>query len=367
VVLISGYWLTWINLESSVYGNFHFILGGLYVALTLFHAVVSIYSTRFAWRRTIERILNDEMGMFHLVRLSQRATGWLVLAASLLVGYAGLEKLKLGIDWLIGFTPHIRYDSLLAVAIIAHSTAGAFSALKRRRTRQIAREVPVVSSARREAIIVMAGMALSIIGALYLDRIPRLADTIERVKGVLPPGQYEVWKLKPLHIDTVPSFDDESWDLKVRGLVENPLDFTLDEVRSLPRVESISDFHCVTRWTKFDNKWEGVRFSTIIRRARLLSTVKHVLILCEKGYSTNLPLSEVMGDDILLAYRLDDQELPVLYGGPLRLVVPHKYGYKSAKWVREIVFIDENELGYWEKRGYSDTADPFTEDRYSSG
>jgi len=355
------------NLESSVYGNFHFILGGLYVVLTFFHAVVSIYSTRFAWRRTIERILNDEMGMFHLVRLSQRTTGWLVLAASMLVGYAGLEKLKLGIDWLIGFTPHIRYDSLLAVAIIVHSIAGAFSALRRRRIRQAAQEVPVVSRARREAIIVMAGMALSIIGALYLDRIPRFADAIERVRGVLPPGQYEVRKLKPLHIDTVPIFDYESWDLKVRGLVENPLDFTLDEVRNLPRVVSVSDFHCVTRWTKFDNKWEGVRFSTIIRRARPLPSVKHVLILCEKGYSTNLPLSDVMGDDILLAYRLDNQELPELYGGPLRLVVPHKYGYKSAKWVREIVFINEHELGYWEKRGYSDTADPFTEDRYSNG
>jgi len=355
------------NLESSVYGNFHFILGGLYVALTLFHAFVSIFSTRFAWRRAIEDIMNDEMRGFHLVRLSQRTTGWMVLAASFLIGYAGLEKLKLGIDWLIGFTPHIRYDSVLAVVVIIHSTAGAFSALRRRRTTRAAQEMPVVSRARREAIIVMAGMTLSIIGALYLDRIPRLADAIERVRGVLPPGQYEVWKLKPLHIDTVPSFDYESWDLKVRGLVENPLDFTFDEVRNLPRVVSVSDFHCVTRWTKFDNKWEGVRFSTIIRRAKPLPTVKHVLIHCEKGYSTNLPLSDVMGDDILLAYRLDDQELPTLYGGPLRLVVPHKYGYKSAKWVRKIVFIEENELGYWEKRGYSDTADPSVEDRYSSG
>jgi DMSO/TMAO reductase YedYZ molybdopterin-dependent catalytic subunit len=170
--------------------------------------------------------------------------------------------------------------------------------------------------------------------------------------------------MRVLHVGSVPAFDEETWTLEVAGLVRNPLTLSYREVRGLPRVISVSDFHCVTGWSKFSNKWEGVTFRTVMNRTKPLEEAKYALISCEHGYSTSLLLEDLVGDDVILAYRLDDQDLPPEHGGPLRLVVPHKYAYKSAKWVRRIEFIEEHELGYWESRGYSDTADPFTNDRY---
>jgi DMSO/TMAO reductase YedYZ molybdopterin-dependent catalytic subunit len=163
----------------------------------------------------------------------------------------------------------------------------------------------------------------------------------------------------------VPRFDEGSWTLEVDGLVENPVSMGYGEVRGLPSVVSVSDFHCVTGWTKFGNRWEGVGFRTIMAMVKPLETAGYVLIRCEQGYTTSLLLGDLDREDVLLAYGLDGEDLPGQFGGPLRLVVPHKYGYKSAKWVRGIRFLGENELGYWEQRGYSDTADPFTDDRYS--
>jgi len=206
---------------------------------------------------------------------------------------------------------------------------------------------------------------ISLVVAVYLDRIPRVADAVERVRGVLPPGQYEVGRLKALHVGGMPRFDEGSWTLEVDRLVENPVSLGYGEVRRLPSVVSVSDFHCVTGWTKFSNRWEGVGFRTIMAMVSPFETAGYVLIRCEQGYSTSLPLRDLNREDVLLAYGLDGRELPGQFGGPLRLVVPHKYGYKSVKWVRGIRFLGENELGYWERRSYRDTADPFTEDRYS--
>jgi DMSO/TMAO reductase YedYZ molybdopterin-dependent catalytic subunit len=127
-----------------------------------------------------------------------------------------------------------------------------------------------------------------------------------------------------------------------------------------------ADFHCVTGWTKFENKWEGVSFNYIVELAQLKSSARYATIESLRGYTTSLPVIELSSDDVLLAYRLDDRELPREHGGPLRLVVPQKYGYKSAKWVFRVKFTESQELGYWEKRGYSNTANPFTNDRYST-
>ena len=221
------------------------------------------------------------------------------------------------------------------------------------------------SPARREAIIAMAGMFLSLMAAIYIDTVPRIADKIQRITGILPPGQYEAGKLRTLHVGTIPPFDEKSWTLEIYGLVKNPMILSYAEFKELPRVISVSDFHCVTGWSKFQNKWEGVQFKTIMQRAKPLENVRFATIECERGYTTSLPLEELIMEDVILAYRLDDRELPPEHGGPLRIVVPHKYAYKSAKWVRKIKFTEDQELGYWESQGYSNTADPFTNDRYS--
>lgn len=222
---------------------------------------------------------------------------------------------------------------------------------------------------RREAIAVMAGAFFALLSLLYLDRIPRVSEVIDKIRGVLPPGQYEVASLRPLTYGSVPPFDETSWNLKIHGLVQTPMTLTYAEVISLPLVSSISDFHCVTGWTKFGNKWQGVSFKTIMEMVQPGDDARYVLFICEENlstpYSTSLSLEDLDKDDVLLAFRLDDQELPKKHGGPLRLVVPHKYGYKSAKWVREIRFTNTQTLGFWETRGYSDSADPFTGDRYS--
>ena len=185
--------------------------------------------------------------------------------------------------------------------------------------------------------------------------------------GVLPPGQTEVEKLKVLHTGIgIPDFDPEAWRFEVYGQVDNPLTYTLEEFRALPSVIRESDFHCVTGWTKFGNRWEGVPFSHIKDLAQIRPNAKYATIECMSGYTTSLSIPELMHQDVLFAYRLDDTDLPREHGGPLRLVVPHKYAYKSAKWVLKVKFTVDQELGYWEQRGYSNTANPFTNDRYSN-
>jgi DMSO/TMAO reductase YedYZ molybdopterin-dependent catalytic subunit len=209
-------------------------------------------------------------------------------------------------------------------------------------------------------------MVLSVIGFLYLDRFPRVANMVDKIKNILPPDQYEVAELRPLHIGGVPKFNPQKWDFEVYGLVNNPIKLSFSEFKELPKTISNSDFHCVTGWSKFNNKWEGVRFRDLMNIVKPMEKAIFATIECDNDYTTSLPLKDLEFDDIILAYRLDDQDLPPLYGGPLRIVVPHKYAYKSGKWVRKIKLTENQEYGYWEQRGYSNTADPFSNDRYSS-
>lgn len=134
---------------------------------------------------------------------------------------------------------------------------------------------------------------------------------------------------------------------------------------SLPTVVSVSDFHCVEGWSVLDNKWEGVAFKTVVKMVSPKDNVKNVFFTCDDSYTTSLPLAELLDDDVLLAYKLNDKLLKPENGAPLRLIVPKKYAYKSAMWLRRITFTSKPELGYWEKRGYSDTADPWMNDRYA--
>ncbi len=184
-------------------------------------------------------------------------------------------------------------------------------------------------------------------------------------KQRIPPNQRVTSKFPVLHEGPIPKPDLETWDFLVEGLVDNPMKLTYAALLKLPKDVSVSDFHCVTGWSKLDNKWEGVAFKTLYELVKPSKEAKYVTVVAEGDYTTSLPLEDLLDDDVVLAYRLDDKPLEPKHGGPLRLVVPQKYAYKSAKWVRKLKFTKEQELGYWEKRGYSNTADPWKEERYA--
>jgi succinate dehydrogenase/fumarate reductase cytochrome b subunit len=370
VVLLIGYSLTIIDIKNPLAEWGHRVLGGVFALLFLLHMYSSVILLRYRWRKNLERLFHSGMGIQALLRLMQRISGWIVAIFGFLVLFSGLDWFKIGTGWLLGFTSHIQFDVFLSLAILIHISVGINFALIRRRRMKKQEPVEAILISRREAITVMGGILLALLTLLYLDRVPRVSEVIDKIRGVLPPGQYEVASLRPLTYGGVPSFDETSWNLKIHGLVQTPITLTYAEVISLPLISSISDFHCVTGWTKFNNKWQGVSFRTIMEIVQPKEDARYVLFICEENsgtttYTTSLSLEDLDKDDVLLAFRLDDQELPSKHGGPLRLVVPHKYGYKSAKWVREIRFTNTRILGFWETRGYSDSADPFTADRYS--
>jgi DMSO/TMAO reductase YedYZ molybdopterin-dependent catalytic subunit len=159
--------------------------------------------------------------------------------------------------------------------------------------------------------------------------------------------------------------DLQTWTFRCFGLVEEPVSWTWREFLQLPRVEVTSDVHCVTRWSRFDNRWEGVALSEILRRARVRPEAEAVMVHGEADYTTNLSLADLTGEDVLLAVKHDGGDLPAEHGGPCRLVVPRLYFWKSAKWVRGLEFMDVNAPGFWEVNGYHLRADPWKEERYS--
>lgn len=181
----------------------------------------------------------------------------------------------------------------------------------------------------------------------------------------VPPGQRETEAFPVLSKDGVPSWEPASWRFRVRGAVERELSLSLSEFRSLPHETQRQDFHCVTGWSRLGCEFTGVRFPTIAERVGVADAVESVTFSALDGYTTSLPLSDCLREDVLFAWALDGEPLPDEHGGPLRVVTPHKYAYKGAKWVTGIEFRTEHERGYWEKRGYSDAANPWREDRYS--
>ncbi|MGH2784820.1 MAG: sulfite oxidase-like oxidoreductase [Actinomycetota bacterium] len=185
------------------------------------------------------------------------------------------------------------------------------------------------------------------------------------VGGRVPPNQRLTRGWPVLHASPIPKFNPAIWSFRAWGQVESEFEITWDEFRALPTVNTTSDFHCVTGWSKLDNAWEGVSFKTVAERAKPAPTVTHVLIHAEYGYTANLPIEAVLDDDVLFAWSHDGEPLEPQHGGPLRLVVPKLYAWKSAKWVRGVRFMDRDERGYWEVRGYHNHADPFREERYS--
>ncbi len=186
-----------------------------------------------------------------------------------------------------------------------------------------------------------------------------------RAEGRLPPGQSLTIKWPVLHAGDVPRFDASRWDFRIEGQVETPLRFTWEEFRTLPQQEVTSDFHCVTRWSRLDNLWKGVLFTDVLQRAKARDSAKHVLVLAEEGYTSNVPLTDVQRPDVLFAFEHDGEPLSAEHGGPVRLVVPHLYAWKSVKWVRGITLLDHDQLGFWERNGYHAYGDPWKEQRYA--
>lgn len=187
----------------------------------------------------------------------------------------------------------------------------------------------------------------------------------------LPPGQKPVERLlrwgkdHPTVEGRVPKIDRRKWVLTIDGEVKKPIKLNWEDLLKLPKVESVSDFHCVEGWSVLGCRWEGVQFKFIVDLAKPKETSKFVSFECADGYTTSLLMEELSGDGILLAYRLDGKYLEEGIGAPLRLVVPDKYSYKSAMWITRIKFTSKKEIGYWERRGYSDTADVWKNDRFS--
>ncbi len=182
----------------------------------------------------------------------------------------------------------------------------------------------------------------------------------------IPPGQVVTSRFPVLHLGPIPPFDPQRWDLRIFGLVEEEVVFSYQEFMSLPKVEIVSDFHCVTRWSRLDNAWEGVTFREVMKHIRLRPEARYVRVHCDGGYSTNLPLHLLLDDDVLFAYGHDGQNLTPEHGWPLRLVVPKRYAWKSAKWVRGLEFMERDRFGYWEQRGYHNDGDPWKEERYAN-
>jgi DMSO/TMAO reductase YedYZ molybdopterin-dependent catalytic subunit len=197
------------------------------------------------------------------------------------------------------------------------------------------------------------------------DRLFGNREEDTSVADRIPPGQYRTTKFPVLHYGSVPHTELSTWDFKVWGEVDSPFTLTWQQFKELPRKTVATDIHCVTRWTKLDTTWEGVPIQEVLRLAGVRTSATHVLAHSEQGYTANMPLTVLDDDDVLLADTFDGAELELEHGWPLRLVVPKRYFWKSAKWIRGLEFLDHDILGFWERYGYNNDADPWKEERYS--
>jgi DMSO/TMAO reductase YedYZ molybdopterin-dependent catalytic subunit len=180
----------------------------------------------------------------------------------------------------------------------------------------------------------------------------------------VPPGQYLTERFPVLTVGPNPDFDLATWDFQLYGEVEDELQLSWDELMGLPQKDVVVDIHCVTRWSKLDTSWRGVLLRDLLEKARVRPAGKYVMAYSDGGYTTNLPLDVVMDDDVLLAHTYDGKPLEPDHGAPLRLLVPKRYFWKSAKFLRRIEVMNEDRMGFWELNGYHNDADPWKEQRH---
>ncbi|HMI52460.1 MAG TPA: sulfite oxidase-like oxidoreductase [Candidatus Saccharimonadales bacterium] len=200
---------------------------------------------------------------------------------------------------------------------------------------------------------------------MFAETERRKLEKIAQRDGRLPPGQSLTLKWPVLHCGSVPRFNPETWDFTVSGMVERPVRLSWAELRALPQTEVSSDFHCVTRWSRLDNRWTGVLFTEVLKLVAPQPGTEFVSVQAEEGYTANVPLADLRRPNVLFAFEHDGQPLTADHGGPVRLIVPHLYAWKSVKWVRGFMLLDEDRLGFWERNGYHAYGDPWTEQRYS--
>ncbi|BDI32138.1 sulfite oxidase-like oxidoreductase [Capsulimonas corticalis] len=181
----------------------------------------------------------------------------------------------------------------------------------------------------------------------------------------LPPGQYLTQKFPVLDLGVQPPFDPDTYRLTINGAVRNPVSLTFDELRDLPSIELTADFHCVTHWSRYDLNWTGVPFETIVDLVDPLPEATHVMQHALEGYKTNNSMEELSHPDVIVAYALDGEPIPREHGAPVRIIAPHLYAWKGAKFLNRIEFMTRDQRGFWEVNGYHNHADPWSEERFS--
>jgi len=190
---------------------------------------------------------------------------------------------------------------------------------------------------------------------------PSVANMDER----LPAGQKLVTNFPVLDLGIRPEVDTNNWSLRIHGLVENELNLSWEDFRKQPQIQDVSDFHCVTRWSQFDMDWEGVSASELLMQAGPLDNANFVTLHSYDSYTTNLPLDALLDDDVIIAHSVLGEPLSNEHGGPVRMVVPKRYAWKSAKWLKSIELHEFDRPGFWETRGYHNDAFPFLEQRFT--
>lgn len=194
-------------------------------------------------------------------------------------------------------------------------------------------------------------------GKFFQKPGPELRDRV-------PPGQHLATGFPVLTYGETPQIDQQTWQLKIWGLAASQT-FTWADLMAMPQTEFTADFHCVTTWSKLDVQWVGVKVTDLMRHVQLQPNAKHLLQHCYGGYTTNLSLADFLREENFFAHTLSGAPLPVEHGGPLRLVVPHLYAWKSGKWLNGLEFTAQMELGFWEQNGYHHRGEPWAEERYS--
>src|SRR4051812_30548410 len=205
---------------------------------------------------------------------------------------------------------------------------------------------------------------MGITSRMVAERGRRQAAKLGIDPARVPPGQYLTERFPVLTYGRNPKFELGSWSLSIWGEVEEPYTLRWDELLALPQVTITTDIHCVTRWSKLDTTWTGVRVGDLLERARVRPSGTHVMAHCDGGYTTNLPLAALYDDDVLVAHTYEGEPLEPDHGAPLRLLVPKRYFWKSAKFLRRLEILTEDRQGFWELNGYHNDADPWKEQRH---
>jgi DMSO/TMAO reductase YedYZ molybdopterin-dependent catalytic subunit len=180
----------------------------------------------------------------------------------------------------------------------------------------------------------------------------------------LPPGQYLTERFPVLHVGDVPTYAPGEWNLTIGGMVNSPFTLTFEELTALPSVTLTTDIHCVTKWSKFDTVWRGVKVKDLLDRAGIQDGATHVMGHAEYGYTANLPLEDALRDESMVVWEYEGEPIESIHGGPVRLLVPNLYFWKSPKWLRGIEVMNADKPGFWERNGYHMYGDPFREQRH---